>query len=150
MCLVRAKVRTVCIGRASSMGAILLSAGAKGERYVTPFCRVMIHNASGSYPRVTVPDMKIRVAELEAKNDLLVEVFLRHTGRAEAEIRAAMERDRYMDPAEAVKFGLADKILAPGEGIPGETPQAEEVGGEKKEEDKAKDEGEAKGKKKKA
>ena len=67
--------------------------------------------------------MKIKVAELEAKNDLLVEVLVRHTGKSEEEVRAAMERDNYMDPARAVEFGLADRVLEPGAGLPGEDPK---------------------------
>ena len=117
--LINSPVHTICTGRASSMASILLSAGAKGRRYATENSRIMIHSVSNSFPnKMKIENIKIHTKELDIKNDILIGILERHTGRTEAEIRKDMERDYFLTPNCAKEIGLIDYVLLPGDGFP--------------------------------
>jgi len=104
------KVKTVCIGQACSMGSLLLAGGAKGERYSLPNSRIMIHQPSGGC-QGQATDMEIRVKEILKLKKSLNNIYVEHTGKKLAVVEAAMERDNFMNPVEAKKFGLIDHII---------------------------------------
>lgn len=104
-------VATYGIGLQASMGAFLLSSGAKGKRYVLPHARVMIHQpSSGTQGKVT--DQEISLREAVRLKELLAEITARNSGQKLAKVKADMERDFWMDANEAVAYGLADTIVS--------------------------------------
>lgn len=102
-------VATVCIGQAASMGSLLLTAGAKGKRYTLPNSRIMIHQPSGG-ARGQATDIEIQAREILSLRERLNKIYVQHTGQSLKKIEAAMERDNFMAPEEAKKFGLIDTI----------------------------------------
>jgi ATP-dependent Clp protease protease subunit len=110
MRFIKPDVSTLCVGQAASMGAFLLSAGAKGKRHVLPNSRVMIHQPLGGF-QGQATDIEIHAKEilyLKAKlNGLLAE----HTGQTIETIERDTDRDNFMSADEAVAYGLADKVL---------------------------------------
>ena len=103
-------VQTIGIGLQASMGAFLLSSGAKGKRFMLPHSKVMIHQPShGTKGKVT--DMEIDLKEGLAVKEMLAELFAKNTGQKLAKIKADMERDYWMTPDEAKKYGLIDEII---------------------------------------
>ncbi|WP_308220084.1 ATP-dependent Clp endopeptidase proteolytic subunit ClpP [Nisaea acidiphila] len=107
---IRPDVSTVCIGQAASMGSLLLTAGAKGKRYCLPHAKVMIHQPSGGF-QGQATDIEIHAREILATRARLNEIYVYHTGRKLDEIENAMERDNFMVPEEAKKFGLIDEVV---------------------------------------
>jgi ATP-dependent Clp protease, protease subunit len=105
-------VRTVCEGRAASMAAILLAAGTPGKRSATPNATVMVHGPSGG-AEGTYPDMKRQMAEMERLRAAMIDLLGKHTGLTEQEITNAFDRDNYLSPADAKKYGLIDEIRQP-------------------------------------
>jgi len=104
-------VQTIGIGLQASMGAFLLSSGAKGKRFVLPHSKVMIHQPShGTKGKVT--DMEIDLKEGLAVKEMLAELFAKNTGQKLSKIKTDMERDYWMTPEEAKKYGLVDEIIA--------------------------------------
>ncbi|KAI9224419.1 ATP-dependent Clp protease, proteolytic subunit ClpP [Blastocladiella britannica] len=110
MQLVRPAVSTVCIGQAASMGSLLLCAGAPGRRFALPNARIMIHQPSGG-AQGQATDIAIQAKEILRWREQLNGIYHRHTGKPLDFIERHMERDHYMDPAEAVAFGLVDRVL---------------------------------------
>ena len=108
---IRPDVSTVVIGQAASMGALLLCAGAAGKRYSLPNSRIMIHQPSGGY-QGQASDIEIHAREILAVRQRLNEIFVHHTGQDMATIENAVERDKFMDPVEATKFGLIDEVVS--------------------------------------
>jgi ATP-dependent Clp protease protease subunit len=106
---IRSDVSTVCIGQAASMGSLLLTAGAKGKRFALPNARIMIHQPSGGF-QGQATDIEIHAREILAVRHRLNEIYVKHTGQALKAIEDAMERDRFLSPAEAKTFGLIDDI----------------------------------------
>jgi ATP-dependent Clp protease protease subunit len=106
---IRPDVSTVCIGLAASMGSLLL-AGAKGKRYCTPNAKIMVHQPSGGF-QGQATDIEIHAKDILATRARLNEIFVQHTGRALKEIEDAMERDKFLTPDEAQKFGLIDEVM---------------------------------------
>lgn len=103
-------VATYGIGLQASMGAFLLSSGAKGKRHLLPNSRVMIHQpSSGTQGMIT--DQEIRLKESVRLKQLLTEIMAKNTGQKVAKVKADMERDFWMDAEEAVKYGLVDKVV---------------------------------------
>jgi ATP-dependent Clp protease protease subunit len=100
----------MCVGQAASMGAILLSAGAKGKRFCLPHSRVMIHQPLGGY-QGQATDIDIHAREILKIRGQLNEIFARHTGQKVETIARDTERDNFMDPNQALEYGLIDKIL---------------------------------------
>lgn len=105
-------IRTVCEGRAASMAAILLAAGTPGKRFATPNATVMVHGPSGG-AEGTYPDMKRQMAEMERLRAVMVDLLGAHTGLTEKEIVDFFERDNYMSPMDAKKWGVIDEIKQP-------------------------------------
>ena len=103
-------VATYGIGLQASMGALLLSSGAKGKRYLLPNARVMIHQpSSGTQGKVT--DQEISLREAIRLKELLAEITAKNTGRKLTKVKADMERDFWMDAQEAVDYGIVDTII---------------------------------------
>jgi ATP-dependent Clp protease protease subunit len=107
---IRPKVATLCIGQACSMGSLLLTAGEKGMRYSLPNSRIMIHQPSGGF-QGQATDIEIHAKEILTLRARLNQIYVKHTGKSLKTIESNMERDNFMDPEAAVKFGLIDQIL---------------------------------------
>ena len=103
-------VATYGIGLQASMGAFLLSSGAKGKRFALPHAKVMIHQPS-SGTRGKVTDMEIDLKESLGIKDLLAKILAKNTGQKLAKVKADMERDYWMTAEEARKYGLVDQVL---------------------------------------
>ncbi|MBT5186205.1 MAG: ATP-dependent Clp endopeptidase proteolytic subunit ClpP [Kordiimonadaceae bacterium] len=108
---IRPKVTTICIGQACSMGSLLLAAGEPGQRFSLPNSRIMIHQPSGG-AQGQATDIEIQAKEILSLRKRLNEIYVKHTGRKLPEIEKAMDRDNFMSPSEAKKFGLIDEIYA--------------------------------------
>ena len=107
---IKPDVQTIGIGLQASMGAFLLSSGAKGKRFVLPNARVMIHQpSSGTQGKVTDQEISLREA-VEIKSRL-AEIMAKNTGQKLDKIKADMERDYWMSAAEAMKYGLVDEVI---------------------------------------
>lgn len=110
MNFIKPDVATYGIGLQASMGAFLLSSGAQGKRFCLPHAKVMIHQPS-SGTRGKVTDMEIDLKETIELKEMLAKIMAKNTGQKLAKIKADMERDYWMSPDEAVKYGLIDKII---------------------------------------
>ena len=117
MQFIKSDVSTICIGMAASMGAVLLAAGAAGKRFMLPNSRAMIHQPSGGY-QGQASDINIQAQEILKIRVRLNEILARHTGQDVNKIELDSERDRFMSPAEAVEYGLIDKVLDKRTGTP--------------------------------
>ena len=106
---IRPKITTICIGQACSMGSLLLAAGESGQRYSLPNSRIMIHQPSGG-AQGQATDIEIQANEILTLRKRLNQIYVDHTGQKLADVEKAMERDNFMSPAEAKKFGLIDEI----------------------------------------
>lgn len=112
MQFVKCEVATTCIGQASSMGSLLLTAGAKGKRFVLPHARVMIHQ-----PHIMgglagqASDIEIHAREMINMKKRLTEIYVNHTGKDYATLDAAMDRDYYMSAEEAKNYGIVDHVV---------------------------------------
>jgi ATP-dependent Clp protease protease subunit len=107
---IKPKIATLCIGQAASMGATILLAGEPGMRYALPTSRIMIHQPIGGY-RGQATDILIHAEETQKIKKLKQKIYSKHTGQTIAFIEKSMERDNYMSPEEALKFGIIDKII---------------------------------------
>lgn len=103
-------ISTICIGQACSMGAFLLSAGAKGKRFCLPNSRVMIHQPLGGYEGQAT-DIEIHARQILQVKARMNELMAKHTGQSLAQIKCDTERDRFMTPEEAIEYGLVDGLL---------------------------------------
>jgi ATP-dependent Clp protease protease subunit len=110
MQFVRPDVSTICIGQAASMGATLLAGGAKGKRYALPHARMMIHQPLGGF-QGQAADMEIHAREMLETRDRLNKILAKHTGQSVEKIKKDTDRDNFMAAAEAVAYGLIDRIL---------------------------------------
>jgi ATP-dependent Clp protease protease subunit len=110
MQFIRCEVSTMCVGQAASMGALLLVAGAKEKRYCLPHSRVMIHQPLGGF-QGQASDIDIHAREILKIRAQLNEIFAFHTGQTVEKISEDTERDNFMDPQQALEYGLIDKIL---------------------------------------
>lgn len=110
MQFIKPDVATYGIGLQASMGAFLLSSGAKGKRFLLPNSRVMIHQpSSGTQGKVT--DQEISLREAVRLKELLAEITAKNSGQKLAKVKADMERDFWMSADEAVAYGLVDKVV---------------------------------------
>jgi ATP-dependent Clp protease protease subunit len=107
---IKPDVNTICIGQACSMGSFLLAAGAKGKRFSLPNSSIMIHQVSGG-AQGHVKDMEIRLKRSIRLNEELLRHYSKFTGKSLAVVKKAMDRDNFMSPKEALKFGLIDKVI---------------------------------------
>ena len=107
---IKCDVSTICVGLAASMGAFLLSAGAKGKRIALPNAEIMIHQPSaGTQGQIT--DMAIHLKRLETIKKRVNQIMADNTGHTLEEMTAACERDNFMTAEEAKEFGLIDKVI---------------------------------------
>jgi ATP-dependent Clp protease protease subunit len=104
------QVTTLCMGQAASMGSFLLMAGAKGKRFSLPNSRIMIHQPTGGF-RGQASDIEIHAKEIINLRRRLNKIYEKHTGTSLAEVEKAMDRDNFMSPEEAKRFGLIDEII---------------------------------------
>ena len=107
---IKPQVATICLGQACSAGSLLLTAGAKGKRYSLPNSRIMIHQPSGGF-KGQATDMEIHMKEMLEIKKKLNNIYVKHTGQKLSVIEQNMERDNFMSPEQALKFGLIDKIV---------------------------------------
>ena len=107
---INSPVSTLCIGQASSMGSFLLSAGEKGKRYSLPNSRIMVHQPSAGF-QGQATDIQIHAKEIQSLKTRLNSIYSKHTGKSVDEISKALERDNFMTPDEAKKFGLIDSVV---------------------------------------
>ena len=108
---IKPDVSTLCIGQAASMGAFLLTAGAKGKRYCLPNSRVMIHQPLGGF-QGQASDIEIHAREILYLKARLNEIMAKHTGRPVSDIEKDTDRDNFMSATESVDYGLVDAVLA--------------------------------------
>ncbi|MEN8143800.1 MAG: ATP-dependent Clp protease proteolytic subunit [Gemmatimonadota bacterium] len=108
-----APIATICMGMAASMGAFLLAAGTMGKRSALPNSRIMIHQPSGG-SQGTAADIEIQAKEVLFARERLNALLAQHTGQTVEQVAEDVDRDRYMSPAEAVDYGLIDRIIVPG------------------------------------
>src|SRR5215831_12072702 len=108
---VKPDVRTICIGTAMSMGAVLLAAGAKGKRSALPNARILIHQAWSPGFGGSAADVEIRAREILDLKRRLEHILAEHTGQPLERIAADTDRDRFMSPQDALEYGLIDEIL---------------------------------------
>ena len=107
---IKCDVSTICIGMAASMGAFLLSSGAKGKRYILPTAEVMIHQVSGG-SQGQATDVMIQAARMQKMKENLNRILAENTGKPVEQVTADTERDNWMSSAEAVAYGLVDKVI---------------------------------------
>ena len=107
---IKPDVQTVCIGQAASMGALLLSAGAKGKRFALEHSRIMIHQPLGG-ARGQATDIEIQAKEILRMKEMLSQILANVSGKSVEEILRDTERDNYMSAQEAVEYGLIDQVL---------------------------------------
>ena len=110
MQFIKPDVSTMCIGQAASMGALLLTAGAKGKRYCLPHSRVMIHQPLGGY-QGQATDIEIHTREILKIRSQLNDLMALHSGQPVETIAADTERDNFMSPVEAKAYGLIDELI---------------------------------------
>ncbi len=108
---IKCDVSTICIGMAASMGAFLLSAGAKGKRFALPNSEIMIHQPLGS-AEGQATDILIHAKHIEKTRATLNQILSENTGRPLEEIQRDTERDNFMSAAQAAEYGLIDKVIA--------------------------------------
>ncbi len=107
---IKCDVSTICIGMAASMGAFLLSAGAKGKRMALPNAEIMIHQPSGG-AQGQATDIQIQARRIQQMKQKLNEILAANTGRPLEQIAADTERDNFMTAREALEYGIIDKVI---------------------------------------
>ena len=107
---IKPDISTICMGQATSMGALLLAAGAKGKRYALPHARVMIHQPLGGV-QGQATDIDIQAREILKIKDLIHKILVKHTGQPMEKLRQDTERDYFMDAEEAMRYGIVDRII---------------------------------------
>ncbi|MCX6778924.1 MAG: ATP-dependent Clp endopeptidase proteolytic subunit ClpP, partial [Candidatus Magasanikbacteria bacterium] len=107
---IKPDVSTICVGMAASMGAVLLAAGQKGKRFILPNAEIMIHQVMGG-AEGQATDVKIRAEHILKIKDKLNKILSFHTGQPIDKIEKDTDRDNFMIPEEALKYGLVDKII---------------------------------------
>ncbi|MGE9310581.1 ClpP family protease [Niabella sp. CJ426] len=112
MKMISSPVHTICMGLAASMGSILLSGGEKGNRYIYPHGEVMIHQPSlGGYIRGVSSDLEIQAKQTQRVKHIGAKILADNCGKTIDEIMRDFDRDYWMDAGEAIKYGIADKIV---------------------------------------
>ena len=107
---IKPDVSTLCIGQAASMGSFLLAAGKKGKRFSLPNSRIMVHQPSAGF-QGQATDIEIHANEVLALKKRLNEIYSKHTGKSEDDVKKALERDNFMTPDVAKNFGLIDEVV---------------------------------------
>jgi len=111
MNVIKPNVATYCVGMAASMGAVLLSAGAKGKRFVLPNAEVMIHQPSGGAEGMAA-DIEITAKQIVKIRERLNKILAKNTGQPLKKIETDVDRDFFMDAEESLAYGIVDKILS--------------------------------------
>ena len=111
MQFVKPEIETTCVGQAASAAAILLAAGSPGKRAALPHSRILIHQPSteGGYGQTS--DMEIQANEIIRQREEMEEILARHSGRTVEQVRADIERDRFLTAEQAREYGLIDEII---------------------------------------
>jgi len=108
--LIKPDVSTICVGMAASMGTVLLCAGAKGKRYALPNSTIHMHQAMGG-AQGQAADIEIAAREILRMQELIRHVIAKHTGQTMEKIVRDTDRDFYLNPEQAVEYGIIDEIL---------------------------------------
>ncbi|MBF2087237.1 ATP-dependent Clp protease proteolytic subunit [Thermoleptolyngbya sp. C42_A2020_037] len=108
---IKSEVVTICVGLAASMGAFLLTAGAKGKRLALPHARIMIHQPLGGTGRRQATDIDIEARQILRVRQELNEMMALHTGKTVEQIEKDTDRDYFMSAQEAVEYGLIDRVI---------------------------------------
>jgi len=125
MQLIRPEVSTICVGLAASMGTLLLCAGAKGKRYALPNSTIHLHQAFGG-AQGQAADVEIAAREIMRMQELIRGILAKHTGQTLEKVAHDTDRDFYLNPEQAVEYGIVDEVL----GVPmKEVAKADEAGG---------------------
>lgn len=110
MQFIKPPVSTLCMGQAASMGSLLLTAGATGQRYALPNARIMVHQPSGGF-QGQASDIERHAQDIIKMKRRLNETYVKHTGRDYETIERTLDRDHFMTAQEAQEFGLIDKVI---------------------------------------
>ena len=110
MQIIRPEVSTICVGLAASMGTVLLCSGAKGKRYALPNSTIHMHQAAGG-AQGQAADIEIAAREIMRIQEIIRNILVQHTGQTMDKIVHDTDRDFYLDPQQAVEYGLVDEIL---------------------------------------
>ncbi len=110
MQFIKPPVSTVCLGQAASMAAVLLAAGEKGRRFALPHSRIMMHQPLGG-AQGQASDIEIQAREILRLREEINNILAKHTGQSLRKIEKDTDRDLFMDPAQAVEYGLVDEII---------------------------------------
>ncbi len=111
MQFVRPDIQTICLGQASSVAAVILAGGTKGKRYALEHSRILLHQPSAEGGG-QASDIEIQAKEIMRMRGLLESMIARHTSRTVEQIEQDIERDKILTAAEAVEYGLVDKVMA--------------------------------------
>ena len=110
MQFVKPDVNTYCVGQAASMGALLLAAGTKGKRFSLPHARIMIHQPWGD-AQGAATDISIQAKEILRLKERIEQILAKHTGQSLDKVKKDTDRDYFMEPEEAKKYGLVDEVI---------------------------------------
>ncbi len=110
MKFIKNDIVTICIGQAASMGALLLTGGTKGKRFILPNSRVLIHQPLGG-AQGQATDIIIQAEEIKRIKEMTIDILAGNTGQTKKKIAVDIERDYIMDAEESVKYGIVDKVI---------------------------------------
>ncbi len=110
MQLIRSPVSTICVGLAASMATVLLCAGAKGKRFALPNSTIHLHQAVGS-AQGQATDIEIAAREIIRQQEIIRDILVRHTGQSVEKIKHDTDRDFFLNPEQAVEYGIVDEVL---------------------------------------
>ena len=107
---IRPKISTLCVGQAASMGSLLLAAGESGMRFSLPNSRIMVHQPSGGF-QGQASDIELQAREIIELKKRLNLIYVKHCGQKLDKVESSLDRDNFMTPGEALKWGLIDEII---------------------------------------
>jgi ATP-dependent Clp protease protease subunit len=108
---IRPAVSTICVGMTASMATVLLCAGAKGKRYALPNSTIHMHQASGG-AQGQAADIQIAAREIARQQDIIKNIIVKHTGQPLEKVTHDTDRDFYLNPQQAVEYGIIDEVLS--------------------------------------
>jgi ATP-dependent Clp protease protease subunit len=111
MQFIRPAVSTICVGMTASMATVLLCAGAKGKRYALPNSTIHMHQASGG-AQGQAADIQIAAREIARQQDIIKNIIVKHTGQPLDKVTHDTDRDFYLNPQQAVEYGIIDEVLS--------------------------------------
>ena len=116
---IRPKISTLCVGQAASMGSLLLAAGTPGLRFSLPNSRIMVHQPSGGF-QGQASDIELQAKEIIELKKRLNLIYVKHCGQKLDKVESSLDRDNFMTPSEALKWGLIDEIIETRSEVPDE------------------------------